>query len=287
MVTRFRPTPSGDLHCGHVWIALHNWQVAHQTGDPFVLIGDDLTYNLQYLATANYSFAEGMARIEEDLRWLGLAPDEVVWSSMNAEAHGEAAARLGMRPISRNHLEHVTMGLHCIASCTPMATPTAVDSYSPWLVLCRAVDDHEAGVQAFYRGDDLIGERQLYDYLVRQLRYVPPAQEYLPVVYRVGEERSRKESKTFGAVPVRELRAAGYQPEHIIQTLQWCAEVSQRERRAGVMIPPGYLTTEAVQWHPYSVHKTRYAEPPTPPGYASDAVAKRHRKMMRARMGID
>jgi hypothetical protein len=154
-------------------------------------------------------------------------------------------------------------------------------------VLCRAVDDHEAGVQAFYRGDDLVGERQLYDYLARQLRYVPPAQEYLPVVYRVGEARSRKESKTFGAVPVRELRAAGYQPEHIIQTLRWCAEVSQRERRAGVMIPPGYLTTEAVQWHPYSVHKTRYADPPTPPGFASDAVAQRHRRMMRARMGID
>jgi len=254
-------------------------------GSRFVLIGDDLTYNLQYLETANFSFQEGMARIEEDLTWLGMAPDEVMWSTDNAQAHGVAAEKLGLRPISRNQNKHIALGTTCIRGLSTTALQPA-DYYSAWLTACRVVDDHEAGVEGFYRGEDLIGERQLYDYLARQLRYNPPAQEYVPLLYRETEVQGRKESKSFGAVSIRDLRAAGYEPWQIVQTLLWCAEVSLSERRCGVVVPQGYLETERVLWHPYDVQAVRYAPQPVPPGYPSDEIAEAHKAAMRERFKL-
>ena len=293
MITRFRPTPSGDLHCGHAWVALHNWEIAHHCGDPFVLIGDDLTYNFQYLETGNFSFALGMQRIAEDLAWLGMKPDEIVWSSMNAEAHAAAAETLGLKPMSRNQRRDADLGTHVIASPGSTSAVLPVDAYSPWLTMCRVVDDHLAGVQGFFRGADLVGERQLYDDLARRLRYVPPAQGYLPLLYREAEVNGRKESKSFGAVNIRQLRAAGYEPHQIIQTLRWCAEVSTRDRREGVMVPPGYLETEAVRWHHHNINEVRFAAAPewTPPPvveperYPSDDWVEEHKRIMRERLG--
>lgn len=232
-----------------------------------------------------------MARIEEDLRWLGMAPDEVAWSTDNAEAHGVAANRLGLVPISRNMDEQFSMGLEVVRGISVFSNPP-VDCYSAWLTMCRVVDDHELGVEGFCRGEDLIGERQLYDHLARQLRYVPPAQEYVPLLYRENAPDGKKESKTLGAVSIRALREVGYEPWQILQTLHWCADVSRRERRVGVIIPQGYLETGRVQWHPYDIQATRYAAavewvPPVVPSgperYPSDGAAEEHKATMRER----
>jgi glutamyl-tRNA synthetase len=66
--TRFAPSPTGDLHLGGAWTALASWVVARRAGGMSTLRFEDLD--------APRVVAGARARIEEDLRWLGLDWDE-------------------------------------------------------------------------------------------------------------------------------------------------------------------------------------------------------------------
>jgi len=66
--TRFAPSPTGDLHLGGAWTALASWVVARRVGGTTVLRIEDID-RARVLPGSQ-------ARIEEDLRWLGLDWDE-------------------------------------------------------------------------------------------------------------------------------------------------------------------------------------------------------------------
>ena len=66
--TRFAPSPTGDLHLGGAWTALASWIVARREAGVHVLRVEDLD--------PPRVVAGSEARIEEDLRWLGLDWDE-------------------------------------------------------------------------------------------------------------------------------------------------------------------------------------------------------------------
>lgn len=67
--TRFAPSPTGDLHLGSAWTALASWVVARrEPGGAVVLRVEDID--------PPRVVAGAEARIEEDLRWLGLGWDE-------------------------------------------------------------------------------------------------------------------------------------------------------------------------------------------------------------------
>ena len=66
--TRFAPSPTGYLHVGGARTALFNYVLAKQAGGTFLLRIED-TDRRRHDETA-------IARIIEDLRWLGLQPDE-------------------------------------------------------------------------------------------------------------------------------------------------------------------------------------------------------------------
>ncbi len=67
VVTRFAPSPTGNLHVGNVRAALHNWLLARQAGGRFLLRIDD--------TDAARSREEYVDAIRADLAWLGLHPD--------------------------------------------------------------------------------------------------------------------------------------------------------------------------------------------------------------------
>jgi glutamyl/glutaminyl-tRNA synthetase len=241
--TRARPTPTGDLHVGHVYVFEPNWRQAKRGGDRFLLIIDDINANLQNVWRSQAYPHVMAARFMEDLAWLGLDPDEVVYSSTHAEAHAVAAEKLGFK---RPGL--TTADSFDLRFIRDMPSGDA-DQYHEWLALTRVVDDHEWGVQGFARGRDLIGERQLYDHLWRRLYPAgdPPRQQYLPVVRRA--ESPKKEST--GAPSVRQLRAAGYTAAEIIGTLKECARLSGLAGLADVVIPAGVLevgTHGVLEW---------------------------------------
>ena len=66
-ITRFAPSPTGNLHVGNIRTALHNWMLARKSGGRFVLRIDD--------TDAARSREEYVEAIRADLAWLGLAAD--------------------------------------------------------------------------------------------------------------------------------------------------------------------------------------------------------------------
>jgi glutamyl-tRNA synthetase len=84
---RFAPSPTGRLHVGNAYIALANWLFARrQRAGWFLLRFDDTDRERSTAAFA--------AAIEEDLRWLGLAWNEMARQSDRLARYAEAAERL-------------------------------------------------------------------------------------------------------------------------------------------------------------------------------------------------
>ena len=67
VVTRFAPSPSGELHLGNVRTALHSWLLARRTGGRFLLRIED--------TDAVRSSEAHVEALLEDMRWLGLEWD--------------------------------------------------------------------------------------------------------------------------------------------------------------------------------------------------------------------
>jgi len=245
MTTRFRPTPWADLHLGHIWCAWHNWYIAHATGGDFILLMDDFTFELQEMGLRAFPVAVNAERYAEDLAWLGMTPDRIAFASEFEEAHAAAAAKLSLKPTRKDFATPIMF------NNIPGGMPAqGGGQYTDYIVACRVVDDHELGVNCFVRGDDLSGELQLYDSIARRLGYNPPGQQYIKCVWREGQ--LGKESKSSFSPTVRELRAAGYEPYQLIETLRECAAHSEAEQLCCVRIPEGIAETGDVRWLGFS-----------------------------------
>src|SRR6185437_14097053 len=66
-VTRFAPSPTGELHLGNARTALFNFLLAHRYGGRFLLRIED--------TDAERSREEHTTAVMDDLRWLGLEWD--------------------------------------------------------------------------------------------------------------------------------------------------------------------------------------------------------------------
>ena len=260
------------MHLGHAWVAWHNYSIAAGSGGRFTLIVDDIMYYMPHLAQQSWPVVASVERYVEDLTWLGLVPDDVVYSTRNAETHAEAANKLGIRRPAR--LTYTWWG-----TCVPDATGTgASNQYNAWLVAVRVVDDYLAGIDSFVRGQDLIEEMYLYDDTCRRLGYRPCGQQYVPLVRR--EASAAKESKSAGALSIREYRAAGYTPAELIGTLRECARRSETAGLRDVVIPAGVLELEPRKALRYSIYQTTAVIEAANEGLPwQDAVVAHHRRM--------
>ncbi len=93
VVTRFAPSPTGFLHLGHAWSALHAHDVARAAGGRFLLRIEDIDEG-----RCRPAFA---AAILEDLAWLGLPHDgAVIVQSKRARHYQSALARLIERGVA-------------------------------------------------------------------------------------------------------------------------------------------------------------------------------------------
>ena len=86
---RFAPSPTGRIHIGNARTALMNLFLARRDGGAFVLRYDD--------TDAARSTAEFADAILEDLRWLGIEPDEIERQSERSALHDKRASELRER----------------------------------------------------------------------------------------------------------------------------------------------------------------------------------------------
>ena len=86
IVTRFAPSPTGNLHVGNVRTALFNWLLAKKNGGRFLLRLDD--------TDAERSREEYAEAIRADLAWLGMVPDGEERQSARGALYEREFARL-------------------------------------------------------------------------------------------------------------------------------------------------------------------------------------------------
>ena len=87
VVTRFAPSPTGDLHFGGAFVALASWWLARRNGGRFLVRMEDIDTPRVVAGAAE--------RILEDLAWLGLAWDgEVVTQSKRTALYVDAIEKL-------------------------------------------------------------------------------------------------------------------------------------------------------------------------------------------------
>lgn len=224
------------MHCGHAWVAWHNWRLAIATGGEFVCIVDDMCYRSTRMWQQGYTVEHAIDLMREDLEWLGLTPYRIVRSLDNEAEHLSAVKRLGYLPSGEPTSQ---VSLHKVPTADRAAHGHAYHSH---LVVARVVDDQVYHVEGFYRGQDLIGEMQLYDDIARRLGINPPGQTYIPTVQR--EDVPGKESKSDPRYfTLAMLREAGYTGADVILTLRECAARSVEAGRGCVFVPDGILET--------------------------------------------
>lgn len=136
VVTRFAPSPTGDLHLGHAYSAWFASDVAARAGGRFLVRIEDID-----TGRCRDEFIE---RNLEDLRWLGLAWEEpVVRQSRRMDLYGEALRRLAdlgvVYPCFCTRRE-IREEIEAAAAAPHAVTP---DGGAVYPGICRALDPAE------------------------------------------------------------------------------------------------------------------------------------------------
>jgi glutamyl-Q tRNA(Asp) synthetase len=114
VVTRFAPSPTGELHLGHAFSALIAWQRARAAGGAFLLRIEDIDIRR---CKREYETA-----ILADLRWLGLDWDgEVRRQSAHFPTYGRVLDGLGARGLV----------YPCFCTRTDIASEVAASGHAP------------------------------------------------------------------------------------------------------------------------------------------------------------
>lgn len=132
IVTRFAPSPTGDLHLGHAFAAAFAHDLARAAGGRFLVRIEDIDST-----RCREAF---IARHLEDLRWLGLTWDGPVWRQSQRLAHYRSAldrlAALGLTYSCLCTRRQVAAELAAAAAAPQAGDPGA----APYPGTCRALD---------------------------------------------------------------------------------------------------------------------------------------------------
>jgi len=88
VVLRFAPNPSGPLHIGHARTALLNWFYKEKYDGKFILRFDDTDPKIKP------PMKEAYVWILQDLKWLGIKPDLILYASDRFDTYYEYAEKL-------------------------------------------------------------------------------------------------------------------------------------------------------------------------------------------------
>jgi glutamyl-tRNA synthetase len=259
IVTRFPPSPTGNLQAGNVRTAIFNYLFARQSGGKFILRIEDTDRE-----RSKKEYEDG---IIETLRWLGLGYDEFYRQSDHSSRHAEALERLidsGKAYVSeetpteagqpvlpagrraqvirfRNPNEKVTFTDSIRGEITIDTTDLGdfiigKSITEPLYHFGVVVDDYDEGVTHVIRGDDHISNTPRQILILRALGGALPVYAHLPLL--LGADR-KKLSKRRGAKAVLEYRTEGFIPEAVINYLTllgWHPEDEQEIFTLGELI---------------------------------------------------
>lgn len=230
VVTRFAPSPTGNLHSGSYRTAIFSYLYARKHNGTFVLRIED--------TDKERSRKEYEDNILESLNWLGIAHDVFVRQSDNVERHKEVLQKMVDEGTAYISAEAAKDGSGVIKDLVRFKNPnTDITFYDeikgeitmntsdlgdfvlakninePLFHFAVVVDDFDAGITHVIRGEDHVSNtpRQI---LIQQAIGAPtPVYAHLPLVLGLDKQ---KLSKRKGALAMTEYRDLGYLPEALL-----------------------------------------------------------------------
>jgi nondiscriminating glutamyl-tRNA synthetase len=217
VITRFAPSPTGELHLGNARTALFAWLAARRSGGQFRLRIED--------TDAERSVREHAHAILDLLQWLGLHWDgEVRHQSEHAPRHLECFAQLA----AAGQAEKVQGALRLKVKHLPASSwtdlirggqklvPKQVGDFviqrsdgSSVFIAANAIDDADMGMTLVLRGEDHLSNTARQQLLLQALNLPAPHYGHLPLLV---EANGKPLSKRDGSRTVAGLRAAGWLP---------------------------------------------------------------------------
>lgn len=230
VITRFAPSPTGNLHCGAYRTAIFAYLFARRHDGTFVLRIED--------TDKERSKKEYEDNILESLTWIGLDHDVFVRQSENVQRHKEILEKLitdGHAYISK---EEAKDGSGVIKEIVRFKNPNIEVSFvdeikgtitmntedlgdfviakninEPLFHLAVVVDDFDEGVTHIIRGEDHVSNTPRQILIQRAIGAPTPTYAHLPLVLGVDKQ---KLSKRKGALALTEYRDQGYLAEAIL-----------------------------------------------------------------------
>jgi len=233
-VTRFNPTTNGQLHVGHIYMALLNEGEAHSTGGKFILRFEDNQPEWVWRSTEKQieEYIEGMI---EDFNWLGIKVDEYQFHTMTEKKVQETIEYLNHGKLIAEHRFMFDTEPE-IYGANDVHYP-----YAPHLTAEKVINDFLSGVNLIIRGEDLISEFSLYAYFCDIWGIPRPRHVYMPRMHMDdGSELQAEISKTSGNYKIANYRKQGYSPDYIHDKL----------RDACLIDPQGEWALRNVKWRP-------------------------------------
>lgn len=220
VVTRFAPSPTGQLHIGGARTALYNWLLARGAGGRMILRIED--------TDRERSTQENVDQILDALDWLEIDWDEGPLSQAEAvdrhrgviaelkdSGHAyefEGATRLRVPEEGETVVMDAIRGEVTFRHENIDDFTIARSDGSPLYNLAVAVDDLDSGVTHVVRGEDHLSNTPRQVMILSALGHRPPIYAHLPLLH--GPD-GKKLSKRHGAASVQELREAGYIAEAV------------------------------------------------------------------------
>ncbi len=232
VVTRFAPSPTGNLHVGGVRTALFSFLYARSQNGKFILRIED--------TDKERSKKEFEDNILEGLAWLGISYDEIYCQSERTEIYKKYLQKLidsGTAYVSKEEVRKEGDRSEVIRFKNPNKTVTfsdeirgevmfdttelgdfviAKDMENPLYHFVVVVDDFEMGITHVIRGEDHISNTPRQILIQEAIGATMPIYAHIPLI--LASDRS-KLSKRHGAVSVTEYEKMGYLPEALVNFL--------------------------------------------------------------------
>ena len=228
IITRFAPSPTGNVHIGNIRVAIYNWLFAKHNHGNFLLRIED--------TDKDRSTDDAINNLLTTLQWLNLNYDEEpLYQSKQESKHLEVAEYLLSKGCA--YKENKDNKGECIIFKMPngdisfndgikgeLKKPIGdIDDFvlvrsngKPVFHLANVVDDIEQNITHIIRGDDHIENTYKHIALYRALNADIPSFSHLPMIVN---SQGKPFSKRDGDAYVSDFKKRGYLPQAFVNYL--------------------------------------------------------------------